>query len=139
VTVTLDINVFVDVFRDRQPYIIESLQVMEMIAQGRLTGVCPAHGLTTLYYLIRKHGSRRDAEGAMDRVLDHFQIGALDADGWRAARRLPMDDFEDAVVAMVAKSSGSGLIVTRDVEDFAGSPVPAISPADFLIKFPAKR
>ena len=108
-TVTLDINVFVDVFRDRQPYVVESLQVMEMVAEGKLTGVCPAHGLTTLYYLVRKHGSKRCAEAAMDRVLNHFQIGALDSEGWRDARRLPMDDFEDAVVAAVAKSSGSAL------------------------------
>ena len=109
-----------------------------MIAEGKLTGVCPAHGLTTLYYLIRKHGSKQDGEDAMDRVLDHFQIGNLDAKGWREARLLSLDDFEDAVVATVANTSGSALIVTRNVEHFAGSPVPAISPADFLGRFPAK-
>jgi len=56
----------------------------------------------------------------------------------RKARLLSLDDFEDAVVATVAKASGSALIVTRNVEDFAGSPVPAISPADLLGQFPAK-
>ena len=137
-TVTVDINVFVDVFRDRQPYSVDSTQVVNMVAEGKLTGVCPAHGLTTLYYLIRKHGSKREAEDAMDRVLDHFQIGNLDADGWREARLLSLDDFEDAVVATVAKTSGYAVIVTRNVEDFAGSPIPAISPVDFLSQFPVK-
>jgi hypothetical protein len=41
-------------------------------------------------------------------------------------------DFEDAVVATVAEGTGSALIITRNVDDFAGAPVPAISPADFL-------
>ena len=131
-TVTVDINVFVDVFLNRQPYCADSAQVLDLVAGGRVTGVCPAHGLTTLYYLIRKHGSREDAEAAMDRVLRHFLIGNLDAEGWREARLLPLGDFEDAAVAAVAKASGATVIVSRNVQDFEGGPVPAVTPGDFL-------
>lgn len=95
----------------------------------------PAHGITTLYYLARKHATRPDAEAAMDKVLDHFQVGNLDSSGWRRARSLPMTDFEDAVVATVAETSGSTLIVTRNTADFNHSPVPAISPLEFLSGF----
>ena len=70
----------------------------------------------------------------MDQVLRHFQIGNLDADGWQRARQLPFEDFEDAVVAAVAQASGSQFIITRNTGDFDGSPVPAISPADFLTR-----
>ena len=56
-----------------------------------------------------------------------FFIGNLDAAGWLDARRLPFADFEDAVVATVAI-----YIITRNVADFTGSPVPAITPTDFL-------
>jgi hypothetical protein len=48
-----------------------------------------------------------------------------------------MADFEDAAVAMVAKTSASSLIITRNTQDFANSPVPAISPADFLSQMQA--
>ena len=68
----------------------------------------------------------------MDRVLGHFQIGSLDSAGWRRARQLAMDDFEDAAVAAVAEASGSTFVVTRNAADFTQSPVPAIAPADFL-------
>ena len=97
-----------------------------------MTGVCPAHGLTTLYYLVRKYASKPDAEAAMDQVMRHFQIGNLDAAGWSAARQLPLADFEDAVVATVARTAGSDFLITRNVGDFARSPVPAVTPADFL-------
>jgi predicted nucleic acid-binding protein len=130
--VTLDINVLLDVFQKREPHYAASAQVLSMVMSGTLAGVCPAHGLTTLYYLVRKHASKPDAEDAMDQVLRHFQIGNLDAAGWQDARRLPLADFEDAVVATVAKATGSVFIITRNVDDFAGSPVPAITPADFL-------
>jgi predicted nucleic acid-binding protein len=104
VTVTVDINVLLDVFERRQPHFVESARVLSMVAAGSLTGVLPAHGLTTLYYLVRKHASKTDAKSAMDRVLNHFEIGNLDVAGWGKARQLPMDDFEDAVVAPSLKS-----------------------------------
>ena len=134
-TVTVDINVLLDVFQMRELHYLASAQVVSMVAAGTLVGVCPAHGLTTLYYLVRKHGSRPDAEAAMDRVLGHFQIGNLDALGWQEARRLSLPDFEDAAVAAVAKATASAFIITRNVGDFARSPVPAITPTDFLSQF----
>ena len=131
-TVTVDINVLLDVFQKREPHYAASAQVVSMVTTGVLSGVCPAHGLTTLYYLVRKHASKPDAEAAMDRVLRHFQIGNLEATGWQEARRLRFVDFEDAVVATVAKATSSNFIITRNVDDFAESPVAAITPADFL-------
>ena len=133
--VTLDINVFLDVFQKREPHYAASAQVMSMVTAGTLAGVCPAHGLTTLYYLVRKHASKPEAEAAMDQVLRHFQIGNLEAAGWQDARSLAFADFEDAVVATVAKATESVFIITRNVDDFAGAPVPAITPADFLSQF----
>jgi predicted nucleic acid-binding protein len=132
VKVTLDINVFLDVFQKREPHYAASAQVVSMVTAGTLAGVCPAHGLTTLYYLVRKYASKPEAEVAMDQVLRHFQIGNLEAAGWQDARRLSFADFEDAVVATVAKATESVFIITRNVGDFAGSPVPAIAPADLL-------
>jgi predicted nucleic acid-binding protein len=138
VTVTVDINVLLDVFQKREPHYAASAQVVSLVLDGTLVGVFPAHGLTTLYYLVRKHASKPDAETAMDRVLSHFQIENLDTAGWREARLLPFADFEDAAVATVATSSASAFIITRNVGDFAASRVPAISPTDFLSQFPAK-
>jgi len=52
--------------------------------------------------------------------------GCPDA-AWEEARTLAVTDFEDAAVAMVAKTSGSAFIVSRNVDDFLRSPVPASS------------
>ena len=43
-----------------------------------------------------------------------------------------MPDFEDAVVDAVAARNGADYILTRNIRDFAGSSVPAITPAEFL-------
>ena len=131
-TVTLDLNVLLDVFQQREPHYAASAQIVGGVMKGKLLGIVPAHALTTLYYLSRKHGSKPEAEKAIDRVLSGFQIGNLDQPGWEKARRLPISDFEDAAVAMVAVATVSAFIVTRNVNDFDGSPVPAISPDDFI-------
>lgn len=134
-TVTVDINVLLDVFQNRQPHYAESARLLGLIAAGSIQGVVPAHGLTTLYYLVRKHGSKLDAESALDRVLQHFRIGNLDSAGWTRARQLSFNDFEDAVVAATAELSGSRCIITRNVRDFDASPVMAVTPSDFLSRF----
>jgi hypothetical protein len=40
--------------------------------------------------------------------------------------------FEDAVVAAIAQREKADFIVTRNGRHFRNSPVPAVSPADFL-------
>jgi predicted nucleic acid-binding protein len=136
VTITLDINVLLDVFQKREPHYAASAEVLSLVASGQVIGVCPAHAFTTLYYLLRKHASQVAAERAMDRLLDQLQVGNLDATGLREARGLAFEDFEDAVVAVVAKTYGSDFIVSRNVDDFANSPVPVITPTDFLLEAP---
>ena len=131
-TVTVDINVLLDVFQMRQPHYAASAQVLSLVAAGMLTGVCLRTVSPRSNYLVRKHASKADAEAAMDRVLRHFQIGNLEAAGWHKARRLPFTDFEDAVVATVAEATASAFIITRNTADFADSPIPAITPSDFL-------
>ena len=44
--------------------------------------------------------------------------------GWR--------DFEDAVQATAAAQAGCQYIITRNKEDFNGSPIPVLDPQEFL-------
>lgn len=76
-TVVVDINVLLDVFQNRQPHYAASAAVVNQVMSGVLKGVCAAHGLTTLYYIVRKHGGQLDAENAVDGVLDFFEVQSL--------------------------------------------------------------
>ena len=44
-------------------------------------------------------------------------------------------DFEDAVIAATALREGASYIITRNTIDFVKSPVPAMTPADFLREY----
>jgi predicted nucleic acid-binding protein len=42
------------------------------------------------------------------------------------------DDLEDCLQVECAKAVGADFIITRDIHDFANSPIPALLPEDFL-------
>ncbi len=44
------------------------------------------------------------------------------------------EDFEDAVVAVLADVNNCQYIITRNESDFKQSPVPALTPEDFVKK-----
>ena len=43
-----------------------------------------------------------------------------------------MRDFEDGLQAVAAEAVGAQVIVTRNTADFRRSPIPAVTPAEFL-------
>lgn len=92
----------------------------------------PSHAITTLYYVLAKAAGNAAADRTVDWLLTHFDIGVADKAIFRRARQMSLADFEDAVVAGVAETAHCDYVGTRTVQDFAGSPVPAITPTDFL-------
>jgi len=126
------------VFLRRQPHYAASAAITSAVLNGELKGICPAHAITTFYYLAKKHGSQSDAETAVDEVLRDFEIVSLEKADWHHARALTMPSFEDAAVAVTAEKAGAAFIITRNEADSAQSPVPAINSASFLIRFITK-
>jgi hypothetical protein len=47
-----------------------------------------------------------------------------------------MSDFEDALQVSAAQACGADYIITRNGRDFVQSPLPALSPDDFLTRHP---
>jgi hypothetical protein len=130
--ITVDLNVLLDVAQNRQPFYQASEEVLHRARISEYVAVLPAHALTTLHYIIEKWSSTALANQTIDGFLADFGVPPVDKMIFQRARQLTLKDFEDAVVASVAEATTSDYIVTRNVNDFAGSPVPAITPLEFL-------
>ena len=87
--------------------------------------------LTTLYYVVQKHAGRQQADQVIDWMLASMEV-VPGKSQFLQARSLSFPDFEDAVVASAAEAAGCERIVTRNVADFPGSPVPAVTPEELL-------
>ncbi len=130
--VTVDLNVLLDVAQNRQPRYHASEEVLHRARLGEFAAVLPGHALTTLHYILEKYAGTTLANETVDGWIADFAIHPVDKANFQRARPLPLKDFEDAVVAVVAEATGSDFIVTRNVPDFEGAPIPAITPIEFM-------
>ena len=130
--VTVDLNVLLDVAQHRLPHYHASEEVVHRVRRGEFAAVLPGHALTTLHYILEKYSGTALANQTLNGLLADFAIHPVDKANFQRARQLPLSDFADAVVAVTAEVTRSDFIVTRNVADFVGSSVPAITPIDFL-------
>jgi len=131
--VMLDLNVLLDVVQRREPFYAASATVLSQAVEGSEVACLPGHALNTLHYIVAKHSGREQANVLVDWVLAHLEIVPQDRAQFARARSLPFDDFEDAALASAAEASSCKLILTRNVADFSTSPVPAVTPEEFLL------
>jgi predicted nucleic acid-binding protein len=131
----IDLNIFIDVFQKRLPHYHDFSLVLTKILNKESTGFIAGHSITTLYYLISRFSSNRKAIEVVDWILDHFEVESADKEDFIDARALNMKDFEDAVIAGCARNAKCEYIITRNNQDFKRSPVPAVTPKEFLRLF----
>ena len=132
-TVMLDLNVLLDVIQEREPHVGASAALLGLVADQTVGGRVPAHALTTIHYIVAKYADQAKADGAVDWLLARTSITPANRESFLRARALSLTDFEDAVVAALAEETRCDYIASRNVEDFAGSPVPAVTPEELLV------
>jgi predicted nucleic acid-binding protein len=129
----LDLNVFLDVILDRPPHADIAAALWSAIERGLGYGMVPAHGVTTIFYLLEKGRDAAFAREGVERLIGVFGVAQVDDNIVRRALALAWPDFEDAVCAAAAEASGCDALVTRDPDGYPNAPVPVIDPAAALI------
>ena len=125
----LDLNVILDVLLDRRPHVDAAARVWAAAEAKLAIGLVPAHGLTTIHYLVARERGPREARRVVETLLGIFQVVPVDEPVLRQALALPFGDFEDAVCAACATVARCDALVTRDVSGFRRSPVAVPTPA----------
>jgi predicted nucleic acid-binding protein len=135
----IDTNIIVDVIERREPFFGDSYAVIRLAAEGKLDAVTPAGSIADAYYIIRKSGKNAaEAKDAIAKLLQLVSTCDTAASDVTVALTLGVSDFEDAILAATAKREKAEFIITRNERDFSRSPVPALSPTDFLKRRNAK-
>jgi predicted nucleic acid-binding protein len=129
----LDLNVILDVILDRRPDAEPAAALWAAIEDGQGRGLIPAHGLTTIFYLIAKARGGAFARKGVERLISVFGVAPVNEDVVRRALAFAWSDFEDAVCAAAAEASGCEAIVTRDPTGYPDAPLPVVDPAAALI------
>ncbi|MGH2409672.1 MAG: PIN domain-containing protein [Chloroflexota bacterium] len=130
--VLVDTNVVLDLLLARYPWLTDAQPMWDAHDAGHLVVYLPASALTDVYYVCRKLVGADRARQAVEACLQAFSILAVNRVILSAALSLPGRDFEDNVQIACAQGASLSLIVTRDIDGFAHSPILAVAPSDVL-------
>ena len=129
----IDVNVIIDMLSGREPFTEDSTKVFSLCTDRQAEGYIAMHTLSTVFYILRKYEKEEKVRKDLLDLCKICKIAYADQDAVICAiRNESFRDFEDCLQTECAKAVGAEYIVTRNAGDFAESPVPAITPADFL-------
>lgn len=127
----LDLNVVLDVLLTRYDS-LECSEVLSLARSGAIEAILPAHALPTIYYISRKQLSDIEVRRELRAILRMVTVASLSQEAVQQALDSPISDFEDAIVVETAKEVNADVIITRNVNDFAMSPIPVMTAREFM-------
>lgn len=112
--VVIDNNVIIDVLKPNPQFEVVAQQIMQLASVKAIDGFVGANSLTDIFYVLRKEHGAGKAKTMVQKLLLVVDIIGIDPTDCIDALSLPMNDFEDAMVAVCAKKINADFIVTRD-------------------------
>lgn len=131
--VLIDTNIVLDVLQNREPFSEDSKKILALCIQAKLNGFMTAHSLCDIFYILRKDLNVAERLSLIDRLCKYMTIISEHQSDFEAvAENQFTKDLEDGLQMECSKNHSLKYIITRNVKDFSGSKVVAITPADFL-------
>lgn len=129
--ILVDVNVFEDVFRQRQGW-ESSLAVLNDVRNGQATGYVSALTPPILYFFRRRTRGEKAARQAVQRILQNWTVVPLTGEAIERAYTAALPDFEDALQLEAAKTAHVDAIVTRNKKHFRQPAVRILNPEEFV-------
>ena len=129
----IDTCIIIDALQSRKPFDKDAEAVFLSVANRRCVGFLTANSVTDIYYLMhRALHSKGETKRVLGVLFSLFEI--LDTCGIDCRKALTSDvsDYEDAVMIEAAARAEIDYIVTRNLKDYAGAPMPVYSPKQFV-------
>lgn len=111
--------------------------ILQAAGQGQVECAATTLSLATVFYVARKVVGTATARAAVRKGLAAFTILPIDKQTLLDADAMPGNDFEDNILIAAAVTASVDAIVTRDLADFAHSPISVWDPAELLKRLAA--
>jgi predicted nucleic acid-binding protein len=130
VRVLVDTNVVLDALLAREPWASEAQPVYTARDDSRVELCLLASTVTDVFYIVRKQAGREKARDSVATCLQVYTILAVSREVIERALARMGVDFEDDVQIAAADMEQLAYLMTRNVTDFATSPIPALTPPE---------
>ncbi len=130
--ILLDTDVLIDIALDRRPHSGPASELLGRIERGTRGAYIAWHSISNLYYIVAPARGGTNARNFVVELTRFVAVATTDTKSVRYAAELPMADFEDAMQVAAARACGAQHIVTRNISDYARSPIRAVDPREAL-------
>jgi predicted nucleic acid-binding protein len=131
--VFLDTNIIIDLLADRQPYSNAAYTIFKEAKLNKLKLYTSSNSILTTFYILEKQLSARQANSAIEKILNRLEIQDLTKKDLIFAINSKTQDLEDASqIECANKISSIKYIVTRDKKGFKDSSIEVIHPEELL-------
>ncbi len=130
--ILLDTNIVLDILLKREKFFLRSREIFILVEEKKVEGFLSASSFITIYYLISKYLSKKEADESIEILLKLFDVTYLDKNIIKNAVENNEVDFEDSVIYTSAYYEGIDYIITRDKRGFKNSKVECLNPENFL-------
>ncbi len=130
--VLLDTDILVDVALDREPYAENAAALLDALEHRPGSAFIAWHTVSNFYYLLAPKRGRSGARAFLVDLSRFVEVARTTTESLRYAAQLKMKDFEDAMQVAAAAACEADVIATRNVRDYAKSPIRAATPGALL-------
>ena len=130
--ILIDTNVILDVLSKREPHFHYSSEVLKLCG-GQVTGCIAIFQIRDIFYLLCRMGvDKTIAKSSVKHLSDSLVTLDTNDIDISYAFASNVSDFEDALLIGCAVRHDVDFIITRNIKDFALSPIRAVSPQGFI-------
>ena len=130
--ILIDTNVLIDFIAKRELFYVFSEKIIDFCRQEIIDGAIAGHSVLNAMYILRKNFSLSELKAIFLNLCEFLYIEPVDFEKILSALKDDnFSDFEDCVQMQCALNFRADYIVTRDIKDFRGSEIPAVTPEDF--------
>jgi predicted nucleic acid-binding protein len=131
--ILIDTNILLDFLEEREPFRLNAISIMQKSIDQEIVGCIAAHSITNIFYILRKTYSSDERKAMLLDVCQTLNVIGIDQEKLiYSLMNESFDDIEDCLQVECATTVGADYIVTRNIEDFPNSTIPAILPEQFL-------
>ena len=128
-------DVLIDFLIAREPFTKNAKEIVKKAEEKTINAFLAPHSITNIYYVLRKQYSSSERKQHLLDLCRTIPVVKIEHEMIiNALVNTEFNDFEDCLQAECAGKVNADYIVTRNIEDYAHSKVPAILPENLLKK-----
>ena len=130
--VLVDTDVLIDLALDRNPHAEPAARLLDALEKRPRTAFVAWHSLSNFYYMVSRALGKQPTKDFLLDLTRFVAVAPTTTESFLYAGSLDLSDFEDALQVAAAAACQATVIATRNLQDYARSPIRAADPQAVL-------